>query len=200
MEAQELMVRRGPDGNLVIKKETDSQPCVYAVQEDSALGQGYSGSASSNYLVSDHLATGASPLARPESYNVGWAVPSNPGTWRQDDSMSSFDLEMDKEPSIVPYNQVLSPPSMPDYSKGGFPSQFGHHGDIDFSQKKYMHENNLRRYDGEENDGITNQQHQVWQQNIQNQQAKSSVVTTATPDVMIVEETYTFELDEFGEG
>lgn len=196
MEEQELMVRRGPDGHLVIKKENEGQPC--AGHQGIGLGFGFnmptnSSYTSSAYTSSTQHASGVSPLVRPESNNLPWAIPSNPGSWRHDDSMSSFDLEMDKEPSMT-FSQVMSPPNIQEYTKAGIDSHFGYRGDTDFNQKKYMHENNLRRYAGDESENATNQQHQLWQQNIQHQQA------AVTPDTGGFEEIYTFELDEFGEG
>ncbi|XP_053408942.1 uncharacterized protein LOC123561722 isoform X2 [Mercenaria mercenaria] len=199
----EVMMARGPEGPVVPKTEYKAQGCMFAGQSGAAQAGGFGLGVSSTYNPSSfpglyQPSSRASPLAHPESHNVTWGQPTNPGLWRQEDSMSSLDLEMDKEPSITPFNQVRSPPSMQNYSKGGF--QSGIPGD---NQKKYMHEDNLRRYDGDASYDLSNQQHQRWQHNIHLQQSAPSPVTTATPvehDAMVVEETYTFELDEFGEG
>lgn len=166
----------GPGGQLV-KKENRNHPCMYAGQTGSVLGGLYS---TTSYQGSFPLTTSSSHVVHPESHNTY-------GQCIQDDSLSSFDLEMDKEPSIQPFNQVRSHVSHPSDM------------DVGFRQDKYPHEDKLRRYEGEMGVEVTNTHHQIWQQKVQ-QPSQTAVSAPVEHDLTLDEESYTFEPDEFGDG
>lgn len=214
------MTTRGPDVQLEPKQEFRN-PCRHLDESSATEGGAFNVAVSSSYSTYDHTGTylpqttTAQPWTHSKSHDMPWNQPTNPGPWRNDISLSSVDLEMDREPSIVPFNQVESARSTTAYSKVGLEGQAtcNNKSDIDGDipttrmdgHLKYPYEDKLMRYDGEVGD-VTNQHHEMWQQKVQEQQPTLTPLTTAVAaadddDTMTTEEiSYTFELDEFGEG
>lgn len=195
MESEE-MVTLGSDGRLIPKKENQAQSCMFSGHVGTTA---YSPiSYASDYMQS----TGMSPFVLPGSHKVPLGHQGNTGHFHQDESLSSFDLEMDREPSMTPFHQVRSPAGIHEHSRVKYLSQIAHPTDLNlgFGQEKYPHEDKLRRYEGELGHDLTNPHHQVWQQKVQ-QPVQTVIATPSEHDVsMVTEETYTFETDEFGDG
>lgn len=185
-----------------------------ATQGGGAFGQitdsgfGLPGFKSTFWASAESQLSSSSPYIRPEGRNAPWNQPFTNSPWGNDDSLSSTDLSMDREPSMPFRPQVLSPPS--DHFKAGFQGHFkgqgqnfaSNHGDLlgmdSATQMRYPYENKLRRYDEQGNEHPTNEHHLHWQHKIQAHTPGSAV--QVMEDEIPEKESYTFELDEFGEG
>lgn len=191
MESEE-MVTHVSDGRLIPKKENQAQSCMFA---------GHVGTSAYNPVTCAGPYI-QSPFVLPGSHNVPLGHQGNTGQFHQDESLSSFDLEMDREPSMTPFHQLGSPAGIQEHSKGRYHSQIAHPTDltVGFGPEKYPHEDKLRRYEGEPGCDLTNPHHQIWQQKVQ-QPVQSVITTPSEHDLsMVTVETYTFETDEFGDG
>ncbi|KAL4229320.1 hypothetical protein ACF0H5_012362 [Mactra antiquata] len=186
------------------KQETRSA-CMFTSSGDGVRGESLQGEMTSTFIQGSNQNydfSAGSVWLHNESNSVPWSIPSDSGKWRQGSSLSSNDLEMDREPSMVPFNRIMSPScNIPGVDTSKIQLDPG----INDSVMKYPHEDKLMRYNGQSESEFNNYQHQLWQQQISAPLTTTMLAATSvgpiTDDGMEEEDvTYSFEVDEYGEG
>lgn len=192
----------GASGHLEPKQEERST-CMFGNQSASVRGE------TVNHGASVYTQDGGFKYQNPpvhvwthsSSTDVSWNQTQHPGSWRSGNSLSSNDLEMDREPSMAPFSQIMSPGSnIPGVDTSKIPLT-----DVQLRENisRYPHEDKLMRYDGQTVSDFSNHQHQMWQQNIQQTSLQpKSAKQYCADDTMDDDEniTYSVEVDEYGEG